>query len=303
MGHGVTRRPNRETQVVLLNAHNRGANKFLRPSQVAQLKKSGKMNVLGQVLPKRIFLRGKRKGPILVHRVDGVSELVIGRRTFRDEIQPAVNRMVDHTIFQSEYCKRSFAEHCGFSPPSWRVVTNGTDPRLFFPDPESAWTGGNLRLVAASWSSNPRKGFAALAQVSRLPGVELTFAGNWCPDIDPASVKIAGTLDSRNLGALMRASHAMIHAAWNEPCSNAIVEAMACGLPVIFRDSGGSRELVGDYGVAMSDNLADSVDALKSKYVDFRRRVLDNREEFLISRAAGEYLSLFKFAAATPPQV
>ena len=277
MGHKVSNRPQFSTQVALLNAHNMGANKPLRPRQVAQLRQTGRLNLLGKVLPGWFHLRGSRNGPLLVHRVDGVAELVRGRRTNADDILPAVNRLTDHTIFQSEYCKDSFSEHCGMSPASSRVITNGTDPSLFFPDPELVWDGGTIRLVAASWSSNPLKGFADLARFSRLPGVELTFAGNWCPDVDPADVRIAGVLNSRDLGMLMRASHALVQPARNEPCSNVLVEAMACGLPVIYRNSGGNQELAGEYGVAMSDDLRSTLDVLKNRYNELRQKVLANR--------------------------
>ena len=298
MGHRVTKRPKPDTQIVLLNAHNMGADKFLQTRQVAQLRQTGRMNLFGKLLPERFHMRGRRKGPILIHRVDGVAEIMTGSRSNRDDIQPAVNRLSDHTIFQSEYCKISFADHCGIVPESSRVITNGTDPRLFYPDPKAAWDGGVLRLVAASWSPNPRKGFEELARVSLVPGVELHFAGNWCADVDPAMVKLAGALNSQDLGGLMRASHAMIHAAWNEPCSNAIVEALASGLPVIYRDSGGNRELAGEYGVAITDDLSETVDALKCSYSAIRKSVLANRDRFQIHRAAEGYLSFFGYAAA-----
>ena len=171
-----------------------------------------------------------------------------------------MNRLTDHTIFQTEYCRTSFAEHCGIVPASSRVIKNAVDPQIFFPRSDSPKKAGPLRLVAASWSSNPLKGFATIAEVSRLPGVELTFVGNWCPDVDPANVKVAGVLRSAELAEVMRSSHAMIHAGWNEACSNAIVEAMACGLPIVYRDSGGNRELAGDYGVPLTDDLSEVIE-------------------------------------------
>ena len=232
----------------------------------------------------------------MVHRLDGVAELVRGRRTKADEVQPAVNRLTDHTVFQTDYCRTSFAEHCGVVPASWSVIKNAVDPKVFFPAPDVARNDRPLRLVAVSWSSNPRKGFATLAEASRLPGVELTFVGNWCPDVDPASVKVAGVLRSEEIAEVMRSSHAMIHAAWNEPCSNAIVEAMACGLPVVYRDSGGSRELAGEYGVPLSDDLPDVFHGLDVQYDDLRRKILENRDSFLIGRAAKEYLAMFQVA-------
>ena len=298
MGHTVRRHPAPDTQVVLLNAFNQGAGRPLSPGQVAQLRHTGTMTPASRVLPGWFYTWRSRRGPPLVHRVDGVPELIRGQRTPADAIQPAVNQLTDHTVFQTEYCRTSFAEHCGVTPDSWRVILNAVDPRLFFPHPDGAWKGGPLRLVAASWSSNPRKGHAALAEVSRLPDTELTFAGNWCADVDPAAVKILGVRRSDEVAELMRSSHALIHAAWNEPCSNTIVEAMACGLPIIYRDSGGSRELAGEYGVPLSESPSDALDDLRNRYAHLRREVLHNRDAFLIRRAARDYVSLFRDAIA-----
>ena len=296
LGHRVTNYPTEKTQLVLVNGFNHRLGRYLHPQQVAQLRQTGRMSLPGRFIPSRLHLVRARKGPVLIHRVDGVAELVRGHRTRADEIQPAVNRLTDHTIFQTEYCRTSFAEHSGVSPPSWRIITNAVDPRVFYPVTKMAQGDGPLRLAAASWSPNPRKGFADLAGMSRLPGVKVTFAGNWCPDIDPANVKLAGVLKSEDLADLMRSCDAMIHAAWNEPCSNAIVEAMACGLPVIYRDSGGSRELAGEYGVPLTEDPAETLEHLQGLYGTLRDKVLQCRDQFLIGRAAQEYLSMFRYA-------
>ena len=298
MGHSVSRHPAPATQVVLINAFNQGPGQQLRPGEVAQLRHSGKITPAGRVLPKSCYTWRRRKGPPLIHRIDRVPELARGHRTSADDIQPAVNRLTDHTIFQTDYCRSIFAEHCGVTPSSWRVIGNAVDPKLFFPNRDGAWKGGPLRLFAASWSSNPRKGYEALAEISRLPDTELTFVGNWCPDVDPAGTRLLGVRRSDEVAELMRSSHALAHAGWNEACSNTIVEAMACGLPVIYRNSGGSPEQAADYGVPLTDSPSDSLNDLRNYYDHVRGKVLQDRDAFLIHRAANDYLSLFRHAVA-----
>ena len=306
MGHQISDRLGSSTQVVLLNGFNRGANKRLSPSLVRRMKQTGTMTLLESALATRFWTRAVRRRPALVHRVDGVPELARGRRTEADEIQPAVNRLADFTIFQSEYCRSSFAEQCGFLPDHSTIVYNGVDPRIFFPSQVETATGRSLKLVAASWSANRRKGFDTLAEIAKIPGVELTFAGNWCPDVEPANVKLAGVLQSNELAALMRSSDAMVHAALNEPCSNAIVEAMACGLPVLFRDSGGNRELVGEFGVPIGEDLKVVIDVLRLDLPQLRRALGVNQERFYIQHTAKEYVCAFREAVkfqTTPEDV
>ena len=287
-GLHVTTRPTARTQVVLLNGFNQGTGRPLKVRKVERLRRTGQPTILS-----RGFARRQRK-PVLVHRVDGVPHLTRGKKTKADIIQPAVNALTDHTIFQSDFCRTSFHANCDRAPKSWRVVKNAVDPRVFFLPDQPCQLGRVLSLVATSWSPNPSKGFSTLAAISRLPGVQLTFAGNWCPDIDPAKTRLVGTLHSVKLAELLRSSDAMVHAAVNEPCSNSIVEALACGLPVMYRDSGGNRELAGDYGVALTEDLEETVATLTSRWPSLREKVIDHRPRFLIPRAAEEYLVAFQ---------
>jgi len=295
MGHEVSHSPAPNAEVVLINAHNAGPGIMLHPNQVAQVRQTARAGWLGRYIPQTWWLRRRRRGPVLVHRLDGVAELIRGHRTEADVIQPAVNRLTDYTIFQSAYSQESFAAH-QVRPPRSTVIYNGVDPTMFSPAPEKRLGNRRLRLVAASWSANPRKGFATLAAISALPDVELRFVGNWCPSVAPEKVILLGSQSSPEVAEIFRQSDAMVHAAENEPCSNAILEALACGLPVLYRDSGGNRELAGDYGVALSSDMEQDIAQLRSKYAALREKNLADRPRFLIQHAAQKYLEAFQEA-------
>jgi glycosyltransferase involved in cell wall biosynthesis len=44
----------------------------------------------------------------------------------------------------------------------------------------------------------------------------------------------------------VRRAHVLLHTKVNDPCPTAVIEAMACGVPVAYPASGGTVELVGD---------------------------------------------------------
>ena len=46
--------------------------------------------------------------------------------------------------------------------------------------------------------------------------------------------------------AIFRRAHVLLHTKVNDPCPSLVIEAMACGLPVVYPRSGGVPELVGD---------------------------------------------------------
>ena len=295
LGHSVVSTPTPDTEIVLLNSWSSGPNRYIRPSQVAQIRATGSISRIGGFIPRWLYSTRRKRTPMLVHRVDGVDAVMRGYRSKRDRIQLAVNRLADLTIFQSSYSQSSFDEHLGHRTVAHDVIPNGVDAKIFYPRVDQGRRRARtLKLVAVSWSTNPQKGFSTLSEASGLPGVELVFVGNWCPDVDPGKARIVGPLAPAEVAEEMRNADALLHAGWHEACSNAIVEALACGLPIIYRDSGGNAELASGYGVPLGDSLMRTIDSLREGYQLFRRRVQENRRSFLIQTSTQAYIQAFE---------
>ena len=75
---------------------------------------------------------------------------------------------------------------------------------------------------------------------------------------------------------------------------------MACGLPVVYRDSGGNSELAGEFGVPLTDDLPSVIDSLRRKLPRLRRKLIENKHRFLIERAAKQYVSVFRGVISKP---
>ena len=291
LGHEVVFGYEPEADAVLVNAFVSGPHRHISPQEVAQVRMTGRRNLL-RLLPVWLWwnARGARKGAAIVHRVDGVTALY-GRKTPGvDRLQVDVNRLTDLTVFQSEFCKQSFYGF-GMRPQHSVVINNGVSPETFYPAREQRRLGETMRLMAVSWSHNPMKGFSTLAEISRLPNVCLSFIGNWPDGIDPGQTELLGVKRERELADLLRDYDAFVHAAVNDPSSNAIIEALASGLPVLYTDSGGNPELVRDCGLPIGEDLHKTVAALHSRYQDLRMRVLANRQRLSIEHVANQYIN------------
>jgi glycosyltransferase involved in cell wall biosynthesis len=61
-------------------------------------------------------------------------------------------------------------------------------------------------------------------------------------------VEFVGPYSQDAAPTLFQSHHILLHTKYNDPCPRLVVEAMACGLPVVYSASGGVSELVGDEG-------------------------------------------------------
>ena len=61
-------------------------------------------------------------------------------------------------------------------------------------------------------------------------------------------VHLLGGYAQRDAPGVFRRAHLLLHTKVKDPCPTLVVEAMACGLPVVHPASGGTVELVGDEG-------------------------------------------------------
>jgi glycosyltransferase involved in cell wall biosynthesis len=191
----------------------------------------------------------------LVHRVDGPISVYRGWDDGTDGRIARVNRdLADATILQSRFSLDAHRE-LGIELTAPTVVRNAVDPTLFHsPRTREPLRGRRLRIVATSWSNNPNKGADVFRWLDRhldTERFELTFVGR-APE--PFSrIRALGPLTPAALADELRRHDAYLAASVNDPCSNALLEGLACGLPAAFRASGGHPELVGEGGLPFSD--------------------------------------------------
>ena len=147
-----------------------------------------------------------------------------------------------------------------------------------------------MRVIASNWSDNPNKGGDVLAWLDRNldhERYELTFAGR--TDEIFEHVKVLGPIATEPLAAELRRSDVYLAPSRNDPCSNALVEALASGLPAVFRRSGGHPELVGAAGVPFdeADEAADALDRLVVELAERRSAIRLTRIEEVADRYLG----------------
>ena len=199
----------------------------------------------------RRLRRFVREDVRMVHRVDGPIGTYRGFDDGTDARIAEVNaELAAATIVQSRY---SLDAHraLGIELRDPVVIPNGVDAAIFHPPTaRQPLAGRRVRVIATSWSDNPNKGSDALAWLDRnldRKRYELTFAGRIAEPFE--HVRLLGALPTAELANELRRQDVYLAPSRNDPCSNALLEALACGLPAVYRASGGHPELVGEAGV------------------------------------------------------
>lgn len=292
IGHEVVNRPDSSVDILLMNSWTYGVGKRLSFRMVEKVKKYGGLS-WRDIISGFLFANNKKNIESIIHRLDGVAALY-GRKDDADTIQIKINRLTDYTIFQSEFCRQSFAS-LGVKPQKSVVIHNGVDSGLYYPDKAVKTLKRTMKALAVSWSNNPMKGFSQLVEIASCPDIELAFIGNWCNTIPQGNVKVLGTMAASEIAMIMKQCDILVHPAENDPCPNAVIEALASGLPILYKDSGGTAELSSGYGVAINTyNINSSLEEIRERFANIRENILANIQMFSIKHAAKQYVEVFK---------
>lgn len=171
-----------------------------------------------------------------------------------------LRELSDFVVYQSRFCEESARRFLGPSDKPSEVLFNPVDTSRFLPK-ENRVRGVALRLLCAGTHGTRDRVANALEALAllRKSGLEaeMTVAGsfqwrNGEADFDGiiATLGLAkcvhrlARFSQADAVAMYQEHDILIHPKYMDPCPTVVLEAMACGLPVVGSASGGMPEMV-----------------------------------------------------------
>jgi glycosyltransferase involved in cell wall biosynthesis len=203
-----------------------------------------------------------------------------------------VLRAADVVVGVSEFTKSEIVELAEVPSDRIRVVPNGIDP-VFTPGAPPS----DESYVLAVGTLEPRKNLARAVEATSLAGVALRVVGarGW-GDVDvPGWI---GEVSDVELADLYRGAACLLYPSLYEGFGLPVLEAMACGTPVVTSRGTATEEIAGGAAVLVDPNDVDSMATGIREAAERRAELVElgraRASEFTWARAADAIEGLWR---------
>jgi glycosyltransferase involved in cell wall biosynthesis len=221
--------------------------------------------------------KAHRKGLRIVQRLNGMNWIhrkirVAPGYYIKCEINNQLLKFIrknlaDRVVYQSQFARQWWQTVCGSTNAGSSVAYNGVDLEEYSPigNEQPPTDHYRLLMVEAHIGGGYERGLNTAVKMTSLLNqqmdkpVRLTVAGNvqehlktyWSRQ-SAGMVDWAGVVPGNHIPALDRSAHLLFSADLNAACPNSVIEALACGLPVLAYATGSLPEIIsGDSGLVV----------------------------------------------------
>lgn len=210
-----------------------------------------------------------------------------------------------YAVAVSEYARQEAVSCLGLNPDNIRAVYHGIDTSSFAPNPD--WSSREDRYFLHVSQYQPKKNVDAIIEAYRQLRLDgkpelVVVSPGYRAKASPPGVKLVTTAKSTDeLADLYRNATAFVFPSLHETFGMPILEAMACGCPVITSNVTACPEVAGDAALLVDPrSVSDLTGAMRclaedaSLRADLRERGLRRASLFTWQRSAEQHLKIFE---------
>ena len=241
------------------------------------------------------YIRNKNNNALVVNRINECDE----RKNTKGLNKFLINSSLvsDHTVFISEWLKNLFLSQ-NFNNESFSVIKNGADSKIF--NFRKKTVGKKYKIVTHHWSSDFNKGFEAYIKLDEIlnsqefnDNFEFIFIGNKPKNLLFKNTTFVDPLFGKNLSNILKECHIYITGSLNEPAGMHHIEGAMCGLPILYKNSGGVTEYCKDFGIEFNEeNLEKKILEMIINLEKYQKKLL--KYPFTGEKMCNHYLDLFE---------
>jgi glycosyltransferase involved in cell wall biosynthesis len=197
-------------------------------------------------------------------------------RTYSRRTLPRIVQAAQRIIAVSEFTKRELLELLDVPEEKVRVIPNAVGPPF-----QANGDAASRDYVLAVSTLEPRKNLPRLVEayrMARLNGLELLVAGasGWGGvRVEGDGIRWLGEVGDDELARLYRGARCVAYVSLYEGFGLPILEAMACGAPVVAGRNEASEEVAGSAAVLVDPLDPDAIAAGLAEAVDRREELRD----------------------------
>ena len=216
-----------------------------------------------------LLWRARRKGVRIVQRLNGMNWIhrktrVSWKYYLRSEFNNWLlkfirSRLADRIVYQSEFARNWWQQTHQIICGDDAVIYNGVDLQIYSPQGGGIPPDDHIRmlLVEANISGGFEIGLQNAVHLTQTLGknlsqpVELSVVGSvpetlksYWDENGNVWITWLGSVPGQRIPEIDRSAHLLFSADLNAACPNSVIEALACGLPVVAFATGALPELV-----------------------------------------------------------